>query len=181
MPETIPLSYSTVVALATIAAIVAALALRHIRRIPHRRIQRLRRRYLPLVGRVWPRALADKTEHRNELVYVTDADVGSVVTALRKADFAPNPFSTLKYRTVDGDRQYSLLSWRYVESPTARRQLHVYAFRNSRGGLDLYAHEERSWSDSPTEHMSETNQVAGDPDGKLRQALDDAYIEVNVV
>jgi hypothetical protein len=67
-----------------------------------------------------------------------------------------------------------------VRAPTARRQLHVYAFRAPGGGVDVYAHEERSWSHDPEGHLTDTNQEDGDPEGRVVAALRDAGIEVTV-
>ena len=188
MLDTLPLTNSTVVALATIAALVAALALRHVRQIPHRKIQRLRVRYLPMVGAIPGTegllgVLANKTGDREEHVYRVDATVQEVEEALRRADFAPNPISSLKYRETEAGRQYSVLSWRYTPTPTSKRQFHVFGFEypGDEWTLDLFAHEERSWSADPIKHRTDTNQDGGDPDGRIREALEKAGIDVTAV
>jgi len=118
----------------------------------------------------------DKTTHNDEFVCAVDVSELQLAKALWGYGYRWNPISTKKYREVES-RQWSVLSAAYRDSVAAEEQHHVYVFRAADGVLDIYAHREASVTD-PTEHDGGDELVPGDPDGRVRAALDEAGIDV---
>jgi len=110
--------------------------------------------------------------------YVTSVDVGLLTLAkgLWSFGFRWNPISTKKYRVIDGSKQYAVLSVALRESLVADAQLHAYVFPAPQSsGYDVYAHLEANVTD-PADHSGGGEQIAGDPDGALLNALSEADI-----
>lgn len=120
--------------------------------------------------------LRDKTDS-GEHVLTTEESQRAVENALFKNGWAWNPISTKKYRVVDGEKQYTVGTWVYRANRLADTQLHCYLFRNDDGTIDVYCHQEPNLVTNPTAHVHGSNQVAGDPNGRLQADLTDSGVE----
>jgi len=127
-----------------------------------------RRRGRPLIR--------DKTGD-GEYVTTIETTQHHLETALHGAGWRWNPLSTKKYRRVNGERQWSIGTMVWRDGVLAARQLHCYYFYNSDGGIDVYCHDEPSAIARPRAHVGGADQVAGDPDNRLREGLAAAEIE----
>lgn len=110
--------------------------------------------------------------------YITTADVSSDVVeqTLADAGYQRNLASTRKYRTHhSGGKQWAVGSWVY-DPPQTDTQHHVYLFPSKGGGTDIYGHFETSVR-AGKEHITDTEQVHGDPNGRVADALQQADIE----
>lgn len=129
----------------------------------------------PLARRVGRPLLIDKTDRDDEDICHVAADRRALLAALWEHGFAWNPLSMVKYRDVDGRRQYAL-SVVHRESPSSPSQQDVHIFPGPRGGWDVYGHSEPSVTD-PADHVAGGQQVSGDPEGVVRAALETAGID----
>jgi hypothetical protein len=123
----------------------------------------------PLASRLGRPLLRDKTDRRDEFIASVDADRRALLRVLWRHGFRWNVTSTVKYRRVDGDRQFAL-SVVHRKRFDADWQQDVHIFRNADNGWDVYGHWEPSVTD-PTDHVGGGQQVAGDPEGVVRGAL----------
>lgn len=103
-------------------------------------------------------------------------------TALDQAGWTYNPVSTEKYRTIETEggeviEQYDVATWALRDGATAETQLHAYVFRNENGTLDVYAHSEDNFVSDPAGHTDAGDMRHGDPDGRLRDDLEEAGID----
>ena len=107
--------------------------------------------------------------------YVTTANASP--DAVERALMGPyqrNLASTRKYREHHNDgRQYAVGS--FVTAVPAHddglaRQHHVYLFPSPSGGTDIYAHEETRVTEG-AEHLTDTQQEHGDPQGRVTDLL----------
>jgi hypothetical protein len=165
----------------------AGLLLRHVLGPEYNgRFQSFRRDVLvkfdPIARRLLERPLVTR-KGTEEYVCTVEIQTDSLVDTLFRQGYILNPVSTLKVRGVDG-RQESVFTMKFsIED--SERQLHAYGFRSVfGGGVDIYQHEEDDWN--PAEggcadcHLDASDQIAGDPDGILRDALDAESVEWSV-
>lgn len=109
-----------------------------------------------------------------DYVCTVEADSDKVEVAVM-ARYQRNLTSTRKYRTLsDGTRQWAVGSFVYDPDDT-HWQHHVYLFESPTGGTDVYAHKETSAEQDPYGHVTDP-QVHGDPDGLVRETLDEAHL-----
>jgi len=169
-------------ALVLVLGIVIELLLQYVRGIGYRRAYaygQLRRVVWPLahplLRRLGRPALRDKTDADAEYICSVDVAIFTLLRALWKSGFRWNPISTLKYRAVDGRRQYAF-SVAWLASTDAAYQQDVHIFRRPGGGWDLLGHWEPSPSD-PDAHVGGDDQEPGDPERAVRDALVAAGIE----
>lgn len=160
--------------------IILMVGLLYLRKVGPRRavvLAGIRRWVLPLAERLLGdrvRDLArDKTDATDEYICTVGAGVGLIelARALWQSGYRWNPISTKKYRVVNGEWQYAVLSVALRQSVAADGQHHVYIFPALQGtGYDIYGHYEANVTD-PADHAGGDEQVAGDPDHALRNAL----------
>lgn len=116
-----------------------------------------------------------------EYVCSTDLEPDEVERRLHRAGYVENDLSNQKYRVLpDGTTEYAVGSMKYSE-PRSSRQWHVYLFDGHGDyGADLYQHGETDWDPAegggPGGHLS-GEQVPGDPEGLLRNALSTKSVE----
>jgi len=122
----------------------------------------------PLASRLGRPLLRDKTDRRDELIASVDVDRRALLRVLWRHGFRWNPTSTVKFRRVDGDRQFAL-SVVHRRRFDADWQQDVHIFR-TREGWDVLGHWEPSVTD-PTDHVGGGEQRPGDPEGVVREAL----------
>lgn len=178
LTETI-LSTEVLVSALTIILIAALLALRNVgprRALRFEALRTLAWRGLDPLARKRGRPLVrDKSTANDEFVCSVEVPELELAQALWENGYRWNPLSTKKYREIE-TRQWSILSAAFRDSVTDDKQHHVYVFRAGGGILDIYAHEEASVTD-PTDHDGGDELVPGDPDGRVRDALDEAGID----
>lgn len=178
LTETI-LSNKLLVSVLTLILLGAVIALRNVgprRALLFETVRTLTWRALdPIATKRGRPLLRDKTTANDEFVCSVDIAELALARALWAAGYRWNPLSTKKFRDVE-KRQWSVLSAAYRDSVADEEQHHVYVFRAADGVLDIYAHREASVTD-PTDHDGGDELVAGDPDGRVRAALDEAGIE----
>lgn len=114
-----------------------------------------------------PRELLTNKTDSGEHVLSTSVSPTGVEDVLYKHGWHWNPLSTKKYRTVGGERQYSVGSWVYRSGLLAERQLHCYLFPREDGGADVYCHYEYNYITHPGKHSRGVEQIDGDPNGRL--------------
>jgi hypothetical protein len=111
-----------------------------------------------------------------DYVVTAHATANVIERVLDSAGYQRNVLSTRKYRTHhSGGKQWAVGSWVYDPADTDW-QHHVYLFEAPDGGTDIYAHRETSVREG-LEHRTDTNQTHGDPNGRVRRALDAAGID----
>lgn len=134
------------------------------------------------IGRRLDRPLL-KQKHRDEYVCSVWCTEKELRNALAIGGYAVNPAATLKYMAEDGERVYELGSWAYRWPPLGKWQYHVYYFPAEGPGrrYHLHQHHEISWMWDPVMHMTNAKQTEGDPDGVLRDALDNHDVGYEVV
>jgi len=117
------------------------------------------------------------TREKGRYDYATTAhaDPNAVERALSRHGYQRNLASSRKYRTHHGGgKQWAVGS--YVFDPTDTDwQHHVYLFPSPDGGTDVYGHRETSVREG-SEHVTNTNQTHGDPNGRVRGLLSEAGI-----
>ncbi len=136
----------------------------------YRGLHALKRRYFPVLDRLWPHAVHTKQRPKDDAEYLLtrEQSVKSVWQQLVSEGGSPHLVSSLKQRPGmdDGAVEYSAahVLWRHDGSQTE-----AYLFANDDGTVDVYAHFEPSVL-RPTEHLS-GEQTDGDPKGVVRDAL----------
>ena len=171
---------------ASLLTIVLIVAVAYLRRVGPRRAisaETIRNIVQPLAERRLSDDVRKLTRQKalpgNSDEYVTSVSVGllTLAKALWSFGFRWNPISTKKFRQLkDGSKQYAVLSVALRESVVADAQLHVYIFPTVQGtGYDVYAHLEGNVTD-PADHSGGDEQIGGDPDGALLDALAKADI-----
>ena len=91
--------------------------------------------------------------HKDTEDYLVSTSLSpTAVTALLYPTYHRNFMSSVKYRTYNGDSQYTHSSWVYdpTDEPT---QHHVYIFPTDAGGTDIYTHTETSVREG-AEHLT---------------------------
>lgn len=111
-----------------------------------------------------------------EYVCTVRASPAVLERRLWRAGFHRNLLAAKKYRRTPGGRQWSTASWVGREQFLATEQFHVTLFERP-GGVDCYAHREPSNVTRLLDHWCRRDQVAGDPEDRLRDALDDAGLD----
>jgi len=128
----------------------------------------------PLASRLGRPLLRDKTDADAEFIATVNADRRALLDALWRHGFRWNPTSTVKYRRVDGDRQFALsVVHRRRFDADWQQDVHIF---NAREGWAVLGHWEPSVVD-PTDHVGGGQQVPGDPESIVREALDDGNIQ----
>ena len=96
----------------------------------------------------------------------------ALATALWDHGYRWNPLSTKKYRVVDGQKQWALLSVVHREGILDESQHHVYVFRSVDGsGYDICGHQEANVTDVD-DHEGGDELVPGDPVGHVAAAVE---------
>jgi len=129
----------------------------------------------PLASRLGRPLLRDKTDADAEFIATVNADRRALLDALWRHGFRWNPTSTLKLRRINGETQYAF-SAALRPSPSSEYQQDIHIFPSSNGSYDVYGHWEPSVVD-PTDHVGGGQQVPGDPESIVREALDDGNIQ----
>ncbi len=136
----------------------------------YRGLHALKRRYFPLLDRLWPHAVHTKHRPEDDAEYLLtrEQSVKSVWQQLVSERGSPHLVSSLKQRPgMDGGVEYSAAHVVWLHDDGS--QTEAYLFRNPDGTTDVYAHHEPSVI-TPDEHLS-GEQTDGDPKGVVRSAL----------
>lgn len=108
---------------------------------------------------------------KQDYVYTAKHSPDTVEWALDNSSYQRNLLSTRKYRTHhSGGRQWAVGSYVY-DDPNSVWQHHVYLFEHDDGYTDIYAHRELSVREGMA-HVTNTQQTHGDPNNRLKNALD---------
>jgi hypothetical protein len=142
----------------------------------HDWIERVRSSVLRLVHPVASRLGRPTVRAKGPSDYV--CTVPTAVESLERV-FEPvyqrNLLATKKYRERDESTQWAAGSWVHTETYDGDAQHHVYLFSAPGGGTDIYGHREANVTE-PARHQHGP-QVHGDPDGVLRDTLDEAGVD----
>ncbi len=136
----------------------------------YRGLHALKRRYFPVLDRLWPHAVHTKQRLEDDAEYLLtrEQSVKSVWKQLVAEGGSPHLVSSLKQRPgANGGVEYSAAHVVWLHDDGS--QTEAYLFRNSDGTTDVYAHHEPSVI-TPDEHLA-GEQTDGDPEGVVRDAL----------
>lgn len=126
-------------------------------------------------------ATRDRTPWNGPDEYVCTVDADGLARALRDAGYRTPPLTTLKYVTTrDGE-----VAWEQGTAAAGlldrggENQHHAYWFRGE--GDTRHVHHHREWPTigNPMRHQH-GSRTHGDPDGRLRGALDTAGIDYGI-
>jgi len=139
----------------------------------YRTLHAAKRALFPVLDPVFPRfALVNAKAYRDdspEFVLAYTQGFRPAVRALRDAGASLHLLSSLKVRETPEGQQYTAahLRWRNDDG----RQTEVFLFHSVDGpGVDVYTHTE-AWVEDPDSHVRDTEQVPGDPEGRVKDAL----------
>jgi hypothetical protein len=135
----------------------------------YRQIHRLKRRFFPLLDRVWPRFVHAKGM-RDDAEFLTQRNqsVKAVFKQLVAEGGSPHVLSSLKVRVNDeGRRQYTAAHVVWTHDDNSQTEAYLFGVN---GVTDVYAHHEPSVI-TVKEHLDPANQTDGDVRGVVRDAL----------
>jgi hypothetical protein len=134
----------------------------------YRQIHRLKRRFFPLLDRVWPHFVHDKNAVDDpEYLTTRPQKPRTVWKQLVSEGASPHVIASLKRREwPDGVVDYSVAHavWTHADGT----QTEAYLFR-APTGTDVYVHNETAVTDADG-HLSDP-QTDGDPKGVVKRAL----------
>jgi hypothetical protein len=114
--------------------------------------------------------LRDKTGAEAEHIATVDLGLAELLRVLWATGFRWNPLSTVKFRDVDGRRQFALsVVWRDGVDAAWQQDVHIFPARDG-AGFDVLGHWEPSVT-RPAAHTGGDEQIAGDPERVVRRAL----------
>lgn len=170
MPLPEPLTDPVPLAILTLVLAAALHYQRGLTWTEYRHIYRLKRRWVPLLDKVWGHAIHEKS-YRDDAEYLLTRkqSVKTVWKQLVAEGGSPHVLNSLKRRSLpDGTHQLSdaHVVWTHADGT----QTEAYIFDNPGADtVDVYAHHESSVVDAE-EHL-EGEQRDGDPKGVVRKAL----------
>jgi len=143
-------------------------------------VESVRKRYwlklnevLTLVG-----GYASGQQSHKDFVLTTPASEETIERAVYRAGYHRNIIAAFLHVHVNGKKLTSSGSWVYRERIFADKQHHLRIYEDPTTGKKLlYHHYETSWVSHPIKHYFNVDMTHGDPQGKLRQALDSAGVE----
>lgn len=133
----------------------------------------------PIFRKVFGRVIVRRKGKRDYICSTIDATPDDVEVALDESGAARNLISTRKYRMLDEGtvQEWAVGSYRFVYGEDDEWQQHVYLFPGQNDyETAIYGHKEPNYEVDAKGHISEP-QTHGDPDRKVRDALDEAGIE----
>lgn len=119
------------------------------------------------------------TKGPEEYVYSVKVGEEKLEEILYKGKYHRNVIAAKKKRTLpSGEEDRSLNSWVNRPSLLADMQDHATNFPGHKDSeIDIYHHYETSWVKHPFKHYFSPKQIDGDPEGTLKEALDQSDVQ----
>lgn len=110
---------------------------------------------------------------KKEYVFTVEAKEEKIEEILYRGGYHRNPIASKKVRIEPGGGKISSLSsWVNRKSLLSEMQDHATVFPGHKSGtVDIYHHYETSWISHPYKHYADVEQIDGDPQGTLENAL----------